>query len=349
MLYRNIVLVFMICVASLAVPAVRSGPAHAEGPALPAPTGQYAVGRTDTTVAAPDREVPVSVWYPAAEAGRPASYIPASRVNAAGIATRAAQWLYTPAAAGPMVTATVPATLDATPAALPSLPVVVWSPGLGTPRWLASGLAGDLASRGYAVVALDHPGETPGAEASGRVLRGEMPSQDPAYLRTALAHRVEEVRLVLDGLGALPLVGDRLDTARVAVAGHSYGGQTAVSVAADDPRIRTAVVLDGSAGWDDVAEVPPMPHPVLLLASGNMVHASWTGTGAVIGTIAGAGHYTATDLPVFGGSEELCGRVDAAHAATLTRSVVAAWLDRHLLGGYSAMPEDDPLLRWRVR
>lgn len=347
MLHRFFVLVSLV-IAGLAVTAA---PVHAEGAILPAPTGPYFVGRTDAVVSVPDRVVPVSVWYPAAEPGPAAPYIPAKRpADAAAIATRTAYWLYTPAAAGPMLAATVAAALDVRPADLPELPAVVWSPGLATPRWLASGLASDLASRGYVVVAVDHPGETPAVEVGDRVVvGGAAPSRDPGYMRAALARRVSDIGLVLGRLAELPLVGDRIDMRRIAVAGHSYGGQTAVSVAAADSRVRTAMVLDGSAGWDEVAEVPDLDRPVLLLASGNMVHASWTSTDAVIGTMAEAGHYTGTDLPMFGGDAGLCGTIGAERGARITSSVLAAWLDRQLLDRDSVLPEDDPALRWRTR
>ncbi|WP_459549845.1 alpha/beta hydrolase family protein [Nocardia sp. X0981] len=347
MLHRFLVLVSLV-VAGI---AITSAPAHAEDAVLPAPTGPYSAGRTDTVVSVPDRDVPVSVWYPAAESGPAAPYIPARRPeNAAEIAAHTAYRLYTPLAAGPMLAATVPATLDARPADLPALPVVVWSPGLGTPRWLASGLASDLASRGYVVVAVDHPGETPAVEVGDRVVVGAAaPTQEPEYMRAVLTRRVSDIGLVLDRLTELPLVGDRIDTERIAVAGHSYGGQTAVSVAAGDARIRTALVLDGSAGWDEVAEVPDLDRPVLLLAAGDMVHASWTSTAAVIGTMAEAGHYTGTDLPMLGGGAQLCGTIGAERGARITASVLAAWLDRHLRGRDTALPEGDPALRWRTR
>lgn len=345
MLHRFLVLV------SLVIAGIAVAPVHAESAVLPAPTGPYSVGRTDAALPVPDRELPVSVWYPAAESGPAAPYIPARRpANAVEIAAHTAYRLYTPAAAGPMLTATVPAALDARPADLPALPVVVWSPGLGTPRWLASALASDLASRGYVVVTVDHPGETPAVEVGDRVVVGAAPpSRDPGYMRAALARRVSDIGLVVDRLAELPLVGDRIDTSRIAVAGHSYGGQTAVSVAAGDARIRTALVLDGSAGWDDVAEVPELDRPVLLLASGDMVHASWTSTAAVIGTMAEAGHYTGTDLPMLGGGADLCGTLGAERGTRITVSVLAAWLDRQLLGRDTALPADDPALRWRTR
>jgi dienelactone hydrolase len=317
--------------------ALTAGTARA---GVPTPTGPHPVGRVDTVLDRDGRMIPVSVWYPTTVVGT-APYIPASTaIVRAQLAAEAALWLRTPSAA-PTMTTTVLPVAEGGPLAGDRLPVVIWSPGMGTPRWIASGLLMDLASRGYVVVAIDHTGESPAVEIRGQVRTGTPPaSGDPVYMRTQLDTRVADARLVLDRLDALPIVGGHLDHARIAMAGHSYGGQTSVSTAAADDRVRTAIVLDGSAAWDGVGPAPDIDRPVLLLANGMMVHASWLGTDAVIGTLEGAGHYTPTDLPMFGGGPEFCGTIDAALGSRLTREVVAAWLEG------MPMPED-PALRWR--
>ncbi|WP_138452878.1 alpha/beta hydrolase family protein [Nocardia cyriacigeorgica] len=316
-----------------------AGPARADS-LIPAPTGPHLVGRVDTVLDRDGRPIPVSIWYPTTATGT-APYIPASTaVVRAQLAAEAALWLRTPAAAPAMTTATLPVA-EGGPLAGDRLPVVLWSPGMGTPRWLVSGLLMDLASRGYVVVAIDHTGESPAVEIRGQVRTGIPPtSGDPAYMRAQLDTRVADARHVLDQLDTLPVVGGHLDHGRIAMAGHSYGGQTAVSAASADGRVRTAIVLDGSAAWDGVGPAPDVDRPVLLLANGMMVHASWLGTDAVIGTLESAGHYTPTDLPMFGGTPEFCGTIDAALGSRLTREVVAAWLEG------APMPEDSAL-RWR--
>ncbi|MGV9818449.1 alpha/beta hydrolase family protein [Nocardia xishanensis] len=325
-----------------------AGPARAEVSPIPAPTGPHKVGRVEATLMAGARSIPLSVWYPSTAAGV-APYIPASspaaRVQLAG---QAALWLRTPTAAPVMTAATLPVG-DGAPVADGLLPVVIWSPALGTPRWLASGLLMELASRGYVVAAIDHTGESPAVEVGGRVQAGSPPdASDTAFMQQAFNVRLGDVRLVLDRLGALPIVGDHVDLDRVAMAGHSYGGQSMLSAMASDPRIRTGVVIDGPAAWDGITPAPGVDRPVLLLASGAMLHASWSSTKATIATIADAGHYSGTDLPVFGCSAELCGTIDPARGASITRAVVTAWFDQKLLGNDVAMPEES-VLRWRVR
>lgn len=341
-------LMVLICAVSFA------GLVYAE---VPAPTGEHLVGRTDTTVAAGDRELPVSVWYPAAAPAIPAHYVPASsRVAAAQLATAAALWLHEPAAAPAMLGGTVAAGQDApVETEVGAMPVVVYSPGLGTPRWLASGLASDLASRGYIVIGVDHPGETPAVELHGKVVVGAPPAYDDAeYMRRALDIRVADVRLVLDELAMLPVVGPHVDLDRIAVAGHSYGGLTAVATMRADHRVRAGVVLDGPAGWtgNTAVERDGVDRPVLMLGSGDMLHASWirfasASRAFTLGTIRGAGHYAATDLPALAPSSVLCGTLAADRASAITRSVVGGFLDQRLRRASAPAPSW-PELDWRL-
>lgn len=331
----------------------------AAGTPIAALAGPHPVGRTDVAVTAGARTVMVSVWYPAAAGGRAALYVPASTASAAlQVATDGAMWMHTPAAAVAMATAAAPAVQDAVFAeGLGRLPVAVLSPGMGTPRWILSGPAADLASRGYIALVVDHTGESPAVElANGTIVTGTPPrSDDPGYMRAALATRVDDVRLVLDHLAELPVVGDHTDASRIVAVGHSYGGYTAVATMQADPRVRAGVVLDGSAGWPGTTGVENqgLDRPVLVLAFGNMVHASWikfghNTTGPFrLATTAGGGHYSPTDLCAFApDAGELCGTLGAARAATITRELTAAFLDQALTGQPQDLG-DWPEVDWR--
>jgi hypothetical protein len=90
-------------------------------------------------------------------------------------------------------------------------PVLVFSPGWGTPREAYTGLASDLASRGYVVVLLSHPYETPASLlADGRVV-----DQSPragilsANMADMSAIRTADSSFVLDQLTQL----DRIESA----------------------------------------------------------------------------------------------------------------------------------------
>ncbi|MEU4351786.1 alpha/beta fold hydrolase [Streptomyces sp. NPDC023838] len=149
------------------------------------------------------------------------------------------------------------ATLSHARAGAPPLPgrrpVLLYSPGAGDARTMGSSLAIDLASCGWTVVTVDHPGdasevefpdERPGRDRMRTtVLR---PDMDAATFRTVIDTRVADLRFVLDTLG--------LD--RVGVYGHPAGGTAAAQALHEDRRIAAAVNLEG---YLDQMDGEPLP------------------------------------------------------------------------------------------
>ena len=275
----------------------------------------------------------VTAWYPAgADAGR-APYISPDPVAALRIAAQTADWLHEPLIAATMAVATTPASDRASVAQLGKLPVVVFSPGMAVPRFLASGLAADLASRGYVVVTVDHVGESPAVEfPDGRIVFGTPPSYTPDYMRDRIAARAADVGLVLDRLPTLPIVGAVVDMDRIALAGHSFGGFTAATVGNADERVRAVVVLDGVLAYDGAPPVTRVDRPVLLLGVREATaHPSWQLVHGDVVEVPGAGHYSFTDvanlLPV---STRLCGTVSGSRANAVTFDRVAGFLSQTL-------------------
>lgn len=128
------------------------------------PTGPNAVGttsiylkdtsRADLWVPEMNRELMVTVWYPTrSTAGKRAQYMTPeeSKLQLEHIEQAAGLPLDT------LSTVRTNAYVDAKPAGRAhSLPLVILSPGYTQPRSSLSGLAEDLASQGYVVVAIDH-------------------------------------------------------------------------------------------------------------------------------------------------------------------------------------------------
>ncbi|MFF5263663.1 alpha/beta hydrolase family protein [Actinomadura viridis] len=274
---------------------------------LPRPTGAFRVGTTafhlidrarrDPWAPERPRELMISVWYPAAPGGGNGTGPAAPHMtpkaaahfgSAEGAATMnlgmppgRADWAATRTHARPG------APLDRRAG---RLPVVLYSPGLADPRTFGTALAEDLASRGYAVVTIDHTHEAsevefPGGRlATGRMLEGGPPStpgEVTALLKKVMAARVADTRFVLGRLPDLERgrpggLGAALDTRRVGMAGHSAGGFTAAQAMHDDRRIRAGVNMDGqmdyAGGRPDGSQLSTvarngLDRPLMLLGS----------------------------------------------------------------------------------
>jgi predicted dienelactone hydrolase len=117
-------------------------------------------------------------------------------------------------------------------------PFVVFSHGsCGIPQQ-SPFLMEALASRGFVVAAPPHPGNT--------IL--DVDCMSPASEADSYANRPADVAAVIDtflGFDRDPTsqFHRRLNRARIAVSGHSFGGQTTLRVAASDRRIRAALAL----------------------------------------------------------------------------------------------------------
>jgi predicted dienelactone hydrolase len=252
-------------------------------PTLPKPTGSNPVGSVTMRWVDPDRDetatpepgdrrnVIVQAWYPAAPgaAGPRPPYIdglgrlPQTLSGVPRFIFRR------------FGEADIHAVQGAPMAAGPAWPVILFSPGYGAPRAFYAGLAADLASRGYVVLAVDHPFEVAVTQlADGRVAapaqdEGRTDADRVAYMNRQVLVRAADLRFVLDQLTRPnrlpPILAGRLDPSRVAAAGHSFGGATAALVASQDPRIGAAADIDGMLYGDVRGET--FRGPFLLVES----------------------------------------------------------------------------------
>ncbi|WNF27644.1 alpha/beta hydrolase [Streptomyces sp. C11-1] len=377
------VLTALTALLGAAAPAAATGPATAAAPpaasasapapgdrtpsalALPRPTGPYATGRdtlflTDHT--RPDPWVPsagarqllVSLHYPArpGSGGAPAPYMAEEEARLM-LAQRGLEDVVPPA----LVSATRTHARTAARPAPGRFPLVLLSPGFGTPRATLTGLAEDLASRGYVVATADHPYESTGTRLpDGRVLTcaacDRVSAQpDDAGRRKVLAAvsggRAADFSFLLDrltGPHASWRYARMIDRHRVGMAGHSIGGNAAASTMAADLRVDAGVNMDGTF-FDPVPATGLGGRPFLMLGThpghGPGDDTSWDeGWDRLAGwkrwlTVRDAGHFTFTDTPEIGeqlGLEDPEAPLSAARSTTITRSYVAAFFDRTLRG-----------------
>ncbi|HEV2934992.1 MAG TPA: hypothetical protein VGY96_17805 [Streptosporangiaceae bacterium] len=125
------------------------------------------------------------------------------------------------------------------------LPLVVFSHYSGGHRRKAVFLGRHLASHGYAVAALDHS-EVIAPELARP--SGETSAGQAERIAAVIGSRVPDVRFLLDHLLTDGVAGLEFDAARVGLAGHSFGGWTALAAPEVEPRVRAVVALAPGGG-----------------------------------------------------------------------------------------------------
>lgn len=299
--------------------AARAGSAPNPGPALPSPDGKYSVGvvraefvdasrRLD---AADDtsgpRRLPAIVWYPSR--GRVAGSAPYldDDVAAVTLPAIARNFRYAPDDLQALTELRIQARAGAPPARhRPGFPVVVFSHGFFLYPEQNSALASRLASHGYIVVSIAHPGDAADVKlVDGRVAatRTGGPSDDPRFApafkalvegssvtasRDALSGYAEAFAATRLGRSFADWRDDTLvvanaivsgtepdtlhevmataDRGRLAFAGMSFGGATAATTCRLVPACRAAVNLDGQ-NFDPQLFDRPVERPLLLMLS----------------------------------------------------------------------------------
>jgi dienelactone hydrolase len=245
---------------------------------LPAPTGSYAVGTSILNFTDQSRyEDPAAhngarrglvaqVWYPAMRSAMPIAKYQRWKETTAGD-------FYNPLLH-------THSRMDA-PLAITGgpFPVLLFGHRWGGQRTQDTALCEDLASHGYVVVSVDHPYNSARIEmADGKIIAGNEAIEGPSGKSTPAAQQIAfwnatlntwtaDDIFVLNQLAVLNILpGSRfqggLDTARVGAFGHSFGGAVAFSLLGRDPRVRSAVNLDG---WTFGALNARTTQPILVV------------------------------------------------------------------------------------
>ncbi|MFI5707456.1 alpha/beta hydrolase [Kribbella sp. NPDC051620] len=318
-------------------------------------------GRVDPWNGSPDRELVLSVYYPArtTHGFRRAPQMTARAAeNFKGFA---AYYHHLPA--GVDWSATLTHSYADAPPAPGRRPVLLYSPGGTDPRTLGTGLAEDLASHGYVVVTIDHPGETSEVDIPGGDLRTIQISPttptDPVLSRLMMATRFADLRFVLSRLETLGLPLDLpLDLRRIGIYGHSAGGSTAAQALYEHRELKSAINLEGYLDYlplqpGEPSELYPIAQhgtdrPLLLAGTDGFRDArfdsSWSALhGPVRRTeVTNANHWVFTDLGAMApqlqaaglmtaeARANLVGAVNPSVSVPLIRRTVRAFFDRTL-------------------
>ncbi|GAA4637137.1 lipase [Actinoallomurus vinaceus] len=327
---------------------------------LPRPTGRHAVGRATLHLVdknRPDPWVPtagprqlmVSMYYPARpRTGGPAPYMTTEEARLL-LQRKAPNSTIPPETISRIRTY---AHTDARPTH-GRFPLVVLSPGLTLPRAVLSGLAEDLASRGYVVALVDHTYEAAGITfPDGKTLACVICDRPPAGGPPAIAEsRARDITFVIDQLtGPHPAwrSARMIDTRHIGVAGHSISGDAAPLAMAADDRVRAGVNLDGTF-YAPVPATGLHGRPFLLLgtqsihSSGSDKDTTWDRDWPKLDgwkrwpAVAGADHSSFTDGPVL---ETMLGmpiELSAQRSLAITRAYVGAFFDLHFKGRHRVL------------
>jgi len=349
---------------------------------LPAPTGPFPVGTTTLTLTDSSRPEPhhpsvrrsvvVQLWYPAAASNNPIAHYRSWRE--ATLSTLYTPLLHTHSRIdAPLATAPTP------------FPVLLFNPRWGGQRTQDTALAEDLASHGYVVTAVDHPYNAVRVEINGHVIEGHEDLEGPggpsspaaaqiAFWNSQLDLWAADDSFVLNQLAALNSTHfhNALDTSHAAAFGRSFGGAVAFRLLGLDPRIVSAVNLDGwtfgaldsrttqSIMLIDEQAVADREHELLTLpqpggipdqldrADIAAVNASFSRFGGYLLYVGGTQHLDFSDQPLLPPLRRLeyTGPIEPARIDAILRQTVLGFFNQtlrnqpsSLLNSPSSMPE----------
>ena len=278
--WRRIVAILISTAVLLSVSSVASTIAYLR---VPDPTGPHAVGKSAAIWPSGDgtRSIRVVSWYPA-EPGTGGAGRYLADLATIGDALVASGQVGAFEVAG-LGLVRDPARIDATLAgsAGEQLPVIILSPGNATNVEFYGAIAQDLASHGFVVIGIDHPGQVAAVALPSEVVpyAGDPPlAAATTEIPRLIEKRVTDITAVLDQLTSeapgLEAIAARVDTTRVGVMGHSNGG-VAAAMACRDARVVACVNIDGQSGGGpfDVQPNPAAPSkPFLYLTKEVELH-----------------------------------------------------------------------------
>lgn len=242
------------------------------------------------------RNLAFSMFYPVSNR----SGSPLSRLNctpAIQVPLKTALYLENrePIISGGLQNVSTHACLNA-PLSYPSFPLLFFSPGSFSSRYLHSYTLAEIASYGWNVVSVDHPYQTSIVEyLDGRVayeipFNGTQEEEDRRAAENIDIHAADLISVLNAltnstvtaqipgfsspvGMPRLPWI--RLRTDKVGVLGHSLGGATALRVTANDTRFAVGADMDGGF-WGTQRQIGT-DAPFMILAGENSTRASFSG------------------------------------------------------------------------
>ncbi|MBE9191164.1 hypothetical protein IQ230_12525 [Gloeocapsopsis crepidinum LEGE 06123] len=251
-------------------------------------------------------------------------------------------------------------------------PVIVFLPGFGaTPKFYTRQLE-ELASHGYVVVAINPTYEAPVLFPDGQVITQSSTfdfssansETEQQVFNQAVKIRAEDVSFVLNQLERINtkdpqgLLTGRLDLSRVAIFGHSLGGDTAIEAMKRDRRLKAGINMDGGSygSFFSSGNKDSLNCPLMVMSHDGADEALQTfyqrlGANAYRLMIEGTKHTTFMDfgsiLPAFSAHSttqeksqitQAIGSIEPKRATQIINAYTLVFFNKYLLG------KDEPLL-----
>ncbi len=253
---------------------------------FPKPTGPYSVG-LKTLALAPahladekqDRTLVIHTFYPADDTAKTMKKAVYLGDKMPYFQNAMAQYLHVPEWVARLLFRGIKIhAVENAPRYEKPFPIVLFSHGLlGVPSDMYTVILEDIASHGYIVLAIDHPGFNEltlyrgGSVVSSRELSAQFQKMSPQEQKEFQSRSIEtykaDVKFIIDqlvtNLGDLFSHPHQLDLNRIAVMGHSAGGTAAIEFCRSDARYKAAIDLDG--WYDQVIGEKPIGKPLLLM------------------------------------------------------------------------------------
>jgi len=246
-------------------------------PALPQPTGPFALGtqvfqiadasRRDPNDPGRPREMRVQIWFPAERSSAPqASYVIDDNLLSA---MKKSEYLdLPPEMLDKWSNLRTHAVSRAQAVAKPTtFPLIIFSPGFGVSRVNYTAIVEELASHGLIVLTLDHPYAGLTVFPDGRVLSFSPAGGGDDELRLRVEEMARDAIFILDSIlqskTELGQFSTRVDRKHITVTGHSLGGMMALEALRQDGRFSSAIDFDGSPVGK--ATLEGLSRPILVM------------------------------------------------------------------------------------
>ncbi|MGE3467663.1 MAG: alpha/beta hydrolase family protein [Pyrinomonadaceae bacterium] len=239
-------------------------------------------------------------------------------------------------------------------------PLLVFSHGMNSSRFLYTSICQELASRGYVVAAIDHTYWGPGVAFpdgttvkfdDGMIARDKLTSDEiDKMMFEGIEVMSADQAFVAEKLAELNVSSagfkNRFDLSKMGSIGHSMGGMAATASCLKYSAFKVCVSLDGAnSSLHKMPEPSSKAHLLLLNSQWGrrtpaLIRSSYQDAwrDPVVAIVVGTKHNFYSDIPLIEQPADLEGLLEPAKAFGVISSYTVAFFDKHLKQKGNSMP-----------